>query len=785
MHNLGELLKNLRRRQKINQQYLAERLGVHRNTIGKWERGICLPDSRGMVLELARCLRLDENETGQLLEASLTGPALYWHVPYQRNPFFTGRDAFLLTLHNRLCPTSPGIPSQFLAVSGLGGIGKTEVVLEYAYRYALEYRAIFWFSAGTHATLTSSFLALGKYLQLSEGEKEDSQAVIDTVLHWLEMHRDWLLIFDQVEDLAVMNTFLPRSRQGTVLITTHLHSLDGLAQVLTLPPFTSEESCLFLLLRTGLIGEICPFENVPDEYKESAHMVVEAMEGLPLALDQAGSCIYENRYSICEFYHLFLSCPSKILQERSAHARHPSPLSQTLMLAIEQVRSQNPLAIELLICCAFLAADEIPESLFLFSSCHLGPVLQELLADVWRYHAAVKDLLTYSLIQRCAETQTLRVHRLVQIVLRDALPLETQREWSKRLLQAIDSTFPSHRLPCLTLEQLEWSRKLLPHARACVNDRETSPQAMRSLLVKLANYLLHYQGQLAEALPLLQRALTLYEGELRPDHAEIAFILSDLGLLYCEQAQYTEAEPFFQSALTLCEQKLGPAHPDTAQSLNNLALLYSCQGRYTEAEPLFQRSLSVYIQALGACHLRTSIPLRNLAMLFLCQEKYLLAEPLLQRTLAICEQSLGPSHPWVSMHLHNLASAYHSQKKYEEAEQLYQRALTIREQTLGPMHHSTAASLESLARLYHDIGREEEAEPLYHRALLARQQRLGPAHPDILKSLRHLEKLYSDQERWIEAEFCYRHTCSFKDPPFRLFFSFRRYKLASVSCQKV
>src|SRR5215472_18641951 len=121
----GDLLHQLRKRKKINQQQLAERLGVHRNTIGGWERGDRLPETKGMVLELATQLALDEQETRQLLEASLTALSPYWQVPYQRNSLFTGREEIQHQLHEALSQQKTAILSQSYALSGLGGIGKT------------------------------------------------------------------------------------------------------------------------------------------------------------------------------------------------------------------------------------------------------------------------------------------------------------------------------------------------------------------------------------------------------------------------------------------------------------------------------------------------------------------------------------------------------------------------------------------------------------------------------------------------------------------------------------
>src|SRR5437660_11107191 len=157
-YSFGSLLRRFRARAQLTQRRVAEVVGVHRNVIGRWEQGDALPRSKGIVLELARRLFLDEQETRQLLEASLTALAPHWYVPYHRNPYFTGREDLLLQLHS--CLRSEGAVAQIQALSGLGGIGKTQLALEYAYRHALDYSAIFWIEADTVEGITRSLLAV-------------------------------------------------------------------------------------------------------------------------------------------------------------------------------------------------------------------------------------------------------------------------------------------------------------------------------------------------------------------------------------------------------------------------------------------------------------------------------------------------------------------------------------------------------------------------------------------------------------------------------------------------
>src|SRR5579884_4153797 len=188
LSSFGELLRALRKRRKVSQRELAARLGVHLNTVGSWERGDFLPESKTVVLEIARQLALDVQDTRLLLEASLTALSPYWHLPYQRNPFFTGREEVLQRVHEALHRQQNALLSQSSALSGLGGIGKTQTAIEYAYRYANDYAAVFWVSAETNESLTSSFLALAEVLNLPEQHDHEQQRIVSAVLRWLNTH---------------------------------------------------------------------------------------------------------------------------------------------------------------------------------------------------------------------------------------------------------------------------------------------------------------------------------------------------------------------------------------------------------------------------------------------------------------------------------------------------------------------------------------------------------------------------------------------------------------------
>ena len=259
-------------------------------------------------------------------------------------------------------------------------------------------------------------------------------------------------------------------------------------------------------------------------------------------------------------------------------------------------------------------------------------------------------------------------------------------------------------------------------------------------------------GRYQEAIPLSQRALSIREKDLGPDHPDVAQSLSNLATLFQAKGQYADAEPLYRRALIIREKVLGPAHPQLATSLSNLAVMYASEGRFADAELLHTRAIKIRKRALGLDHPLVAASLNNLAEVYRAQARYVDAEPLYRRAITVAEKSLGRHDPNVATPLGNLALMYHEQGRYADAEPLYKRALAIRQKALGADHPDVAQSLSNLATLFQAKGQYADAEPLLKQSLAVREKALGFDHPAVASSLNNLASLYHAEGRYADAE---------------------------------
>ncbi len=684
-----------------------------------------------------------------VLPATHTAIPAIWNVPYRRNPFFTGREETLQALHTALnTEETPFI--QALAISGLGGIGKTQTALEYVYRNSNAYQAVLWARADTRELLTTDFVRIATLLALPEESSQDQGRVVAAVKRWLSKKTGWLLVLDNADDLAMVNDFLPEIPGGHLLLTTRTPHTGQIAQCVPMKKLSREEGVFFLLRRAKLLESTTPFYTTSYDYWLQAGVIAEIMDGLPLALDQAAAYIEETECGLTGYIERYQKRQIALLSRRGGlRPDHPASIAASWSLSFEKIEQAHPAAAELLRLCAFLHPDAIAKEMLLASDCELTPRLHLLVTDPFELDAALEQLATFSLLRRDPDSHALTLHRLVQTVLREQMDDETRRVWAERAVRLVEYAFPA-----VTFTTWQDCQDCLPHALTCVEFIEqlhlTLPAALR-LLNKAGSYL-RERAQYGEAERLLTNALTLSEATLHTDDPMLAESLNNLGMLAHDQGKYIRSEALLQRALTIYERAWGSEHIEVAYCLSNLAKNYRVQAKHSQMEALVKQALAIREKVLGPEHPDVAKSLNQLANLYHGQDKYSQAEPLYQQALAILQRTLGPEHIDIAENLNNLASVYDSLGKYAQAEPLYQQALAFCEKKLGAHHTYTAISLHNLAEIYRYQGKYEQAQQFHQRALEIRTQTLGPEHPHSAKSLNLLAEISLAQQDYTEAE---------------------------------
>jgi len=557
-------------------------------------------------------------------------PELLTNLPHERNRFFTGRDAELTALRDTLSAHRNAALIQ--AIRGLGGMGKTQVAIEYAFRCKEHeagypaYDYILWTRAEAITDLLAGYANIAALLSLPLTNFGDQEQIALEVCRWLEQNGNWLLIYDNADTPDLLEPFRPRNAAGHILLTSRAHAFRGNLGILhpiQLKSLLPEDAARFLFTRTGH-----KLEEASQPERNTVTNLARELGYFPLALEQAAAYINAQGQRFDTYLAAFRRKEQPFLNAalpetgdyRDEDKQEYKTVRTTWHLNFQVVEAKHKASAELLRFSAFIAPDDIPQELVVLGAEALGPPLAAVFANLPQeeiedaYDKLLVPLLRYSLIEKNVEARTFSVHRMVQSVQRDRLQKQ-QAKWAKRTVDAVCGAFPN-------AEFTNWEQcaRLLPHALACLpfaRNAQMETQEM-GLLCNRAGYYLNERGLYADAEPLYVEALEVYRKALPQGHPSIASSLNNLAVLYKSQGRNEEAKALYVEALEMRRKALPQGHPDIATSLNNLAVLYDSQGRYEQAERLYVEALAIIVKALGPQHPTTKIVLNNV-VLFLRQ----------------------------------------------------------------------------------------------------------------------------------------------------------------------
>ncbi len=662
-----------------------------------------------------------------------------------------GRNKELQELAESLTdPSQSTFICQSHALHGLGGIGKTRLAVEYAWRSASQYSAAFFVHAETPAALRAGLagLASPSLLNLPERDAQAETKVINAVLRWLREHPNWLLILDSVdtkETAQAVRDMLPTLGKGHVLITSRLKEspLGIKGQQLGILPVN--EATEFLLQRTKMA------RSRENDDLVQAQRLTENLGGHPLALEQAADYINRTKTTIAAYLESWERERNVLHWHDKTSVSYPASVAVTWQKAFQEL---GPTARAILRLTAYLAPDLVPIEMFDAESLVIEKAVELLCEETGEkpekqsVKASLAELAAYSMVTR--QGSAFIVHRIVQELLRGRIPEEHQHDWIEKSLQLVDSFAPSEPGDVRTWPVWDILR---PHAAEIVHHGDSAGifEPTFHLMSKLGQ-LLESKGLYADAEPFMQRALEIAENFLGSEHPMVAIALNNLAHLLQATNRLSEAEGLMRKALQIAEEAFGSQHPNVAVALNNLAQLLHETNRLAEAEPLMRRALVIGEEAFGPQHPNVAIALSNLAQLLTLTNRASEAEPLMRHALRIDEDSFGSQHPEVATRLNNLAQLLQATNRLAEAEPLIRRALEIDEYSLGPQHPRVAIDLSNLAQLLLSSNRLSEAESLMRRALQIDEGSFGAYHPRIAIRLNNLAHLLKASNRLSEAE---------------------------------
>jgi tetratricopeptide (TPR) repeat protein len=702
-----------------------------------------------------------------------------------------GRDDDMQKLQQQLgpIPQNAVTPSTAVALIGMGGVGKTRLAIEHAWRNAARHSAVLFAPASTPEALNRTLAGLAAVLDLPEKDATEEAVQRQAVIHWLGSHPGWLLILDGIDAKAAAQAaeaLLPQISGGQVLFTTRLSKWSAAVQRLPLEVLSTEAAAALLLERTASGRREEPGDPA------MARELAQDLDGLALALEQAGAYIDERGISFSRYRKDWQERRERVLSWFDPQLmQYPASVATTWLTSFQQLSAAAQTLLRRL---AWLSPEPIPDSLLEVAV----PANDGDTAEPIEAMDTLVELDRYSLVSRSRESDSFLLHRLVQEVGRlwqrqdpDTSQLEPALRWLAAAFQGEDpqdvrfwpvldplaahvQTMAGFADAAGLAEPTAWLMNqlgLLLESKAAYGEAE--PLLRRALAIDEAAYgpdqpsvaadlnslaaLLQATNRLVEAEPLMRRALAIDEAAHGPDHPTVAITLNNLALLLQATNRLAEAEPLMRRALALGEAAQGPEHPTVAITLNNLAQLLQDTNRLSEAEPLMRRALAIDEAAYGPDHPVVAIDLNNLALLLQATNRLSEAEPLMRRALAIDEAAYGPDHPDVAICLNNLATLLQATNRQAEAEPLMRRALAIDEAAYGPEHPTVAIRLNNLAQLLQATNRLSEAEPLMRRALAIDEAAYGPDHPDVARDLNNLAQLLQATDRPAEAETLLRH----------------------------
>ncbi|MGV9249225.1 FxSxx-COOH system tetratricopeptide repeat protein [Streptomyces sp. NPDC003710] len=658
---------------------------------------------------------------GALRQLGGSGPRLpgslprVWNLP-ARNASFTGRDTLLVRLRQALAASSR-VAVQ--ALHGRGGVGKTQLAVEYAHRFAGEYELAWWIAAEDPALIPDQLAQLATRIGAAPVDAASADAV-EALLGELRSRSRWLLVFDNIEDPAVLAPYLPGGG-GHVLITSRSPHWQGRASSLSVDVFTRAESVALLHAHGAVLGDT------------DADLLARTLDDLPLALAQAAALLTDGLSAADLSVELARSTAEVLAEGRPAG--YPVSLAAQVRLTTTRLESDHPGAAALMSALSLLAPEPFPVTTCAgrlpdTASAPLADALATRLAS----STALRAITRHSLAR--AQDGTLQLHRLTQRVLRDQLTHEQRQQAGRDAEGLLTAAYPG---PVGQPSAWPAWRTLLPHLLA-VDPALITTEAGRNV-VRIACWYLLDRGQARTARDRLQQLYDTWSRQLGPDHEGTLWTAHCLARAHHDTQDRALARALDEDTLQRRRRLLGEDHRHTLATASSLAVWLGALGETEEARALGEDTLTRQRRVLGEDDPDTLTAAFNLAVWLAALGERQEARALAEDTLTRQRQVLGEDHPETLNTAYNLVIWLADVGRTQEARALAEGTLTRQRRVLGEDHPDTLRTAYNLTIRLAAVGETEKARTLSEDTLTRQRQALGEDHPDTLRTVSFLEQL--------------------------------------------
>jgi tetratricopeptide (TPR) repeat protein len=559
-------------------------------------------------------------------------PVIWGEIP-TRNKNFTGRDDILDRLREgassrvtavlpesgpRRSESDPGNPIP-QGVHGLGGVGKTAIAVEYAWRYRSDYDLVWWIAADQLPSVRGSLAELALRLDLEAPPAAGVDGLIAAVRDALrrgEPYSRWLIVFDNADQPEEIRDLIPTG-SGDLLITSRNHRWEAVVRTVPMDVFRPKESRDFLLKRVR--------KGLSDV---DADRLAKELGHLPLALEQAGAMLAETGMPADEYLRLLKEHAAEIMNE-GPPSGYPRSMTAAWKLSVDAVSQNRPQALEVLRCCAFFGPEPIPRDVFRRGAQETGTAVAEVLSNPIATASVMRELARYALIT--LDGNAVKVHRLIQALLRDELSAEQQAAYRHEAHLIMVAAAPTDPDNTMSWPQFQ---DLLPHVNAEATELHLSRRfEVRGLARGVIRYL-YQSGDYTSALALTERFVEQWTADSGLDDENVLRAQRHLGNILRLMGRYPEAYEVTEEALARARVALGEDDPTTLSLRTGFGADLRAKGSFAAARDLDTESRVLLERNYGATDPRTLRLLSSLALDHGLVSNYSTAQELYKRAFA-------------------------------------------------------------------------------------------------------------------------------------------------------